>query len=133
MAIRASIRTTERSPSRRSRKKLRHEGRVVVDSEAGRSECRAAMPLELVEERIEPESDLGLLVAYRVAELRKVRGLTVEAVAKRAGVHVSYLEKLEKEEAGIQPYVLRRLAAALRVTVEELLCDTEAPGKSLDS
>lgn len=79
------------------------------------------------------QGDLGVLVAYRVAELRQIRGLTVEEVAKRAGVHVSYVEKLEKEEAGIQPYVLRRLASALQVTVEELLCDTNFPERPLDS
>jgi len=83
------------------------------------------MPARINEEWIAPTSDVGELLSFRVAEVREMRCLTVEAVGERASIHWKYLERFERGEVGMQPYLLRRLAAALGVTVEELLYEPE--------
>jgi len=83
------------------------------------------MPAEADEEWIVPSSDLGELLAFRVGEVRQMRCLTVEEVGRRAGIHWKYLERFERGEVALQPYMVRRVAAALRVTVEELLYEPD--------
>lgn len=61
--------------------------------------------------------DLG----RRVAERRRELGLSVEAVAVRAGMNPSYLEMLERSPSPqLSHSALRRLAGALETTVEVL-------------
>jgi len=83
------------------------------------------MPARVNEEWIAPSSDLGQLLAFRVGEVRQMRWLTVEEVGRRAGIHWKYLERFERGEVALQPYMVRRVAAALRVTVEELLYEPD--------
>lgn len=68
----------------------------------------------------------------RLSALRKQRGLTQASLAERVGIHVSQLRRYEA--GGAQPTldVLRRLAVALSVTIDELAFDEGERGPSDD-
>jgi len=52
---------------------------------------------------------------------RKKRGLTQTALAKEAGVTQAYLSEIESGKKEARVGVLKQLAAALKVTVDELV------------
>ncbi|MGH3772404.1 MAG: helix-turn-helix domain-containing protein [Pseudonocardiaceae bacterium] len=56
----------------------------------------------------------------RVAELRKARGLTQVALARRAGVSLSLLSKIELGDRTLTPGVAASIARALRITLGAL-------------
>jgi transcriptional regulator with XRE-family HTH domain len=60
-------------------------------------------------------------LAKRLKQLRAERGLTQAALAKRAGVTLSYIGRLEIGRHDPQLSTLRKLAKALKVTVGELV------------
>ena len=60
-------------------------------------------------------------LAKRLKQLRAERGLTQAALAKRAGVTLSYVGRLEIGKHDPQLSSLRKLAKALKVTVGELV------------
>ncbi len=60
-------------------------------------------------------------LAKRLKQLRAERGLTQAALAKRAGVTLSYVGRLEIGRHDPQLSTLRKLAKALKVTVAELI------------
>lgn len=60
-------------------------------------------------------------LAKRLKQLRAERGLTQAALAKRAGVTLSYVGRLEIGRHDPQLSTLRKLAKALKVTVAELV------------
>lgn len=60
-------------------------------------------------------------LAKRLKQLRAERGLTQAALAKRAGVTLSYIGRLEIGMHDPQLSTLRRLAKALKVTVAGLV------------
>jgi transcriptional regulator with XRE-family HTH domain len=66
-------------------------------------------------------------VRRRLRELRAERGLTLEAVAGRAGIGVSTLSRLESGKRRLALDHLPRLAAALDVSADELL--SPPPGR----
>ncbi|MGY4708914.1 helix-turn-helix domain-containing protein [Mycolicibacterium sp. CBM1] len=68
--------------------------------------------------------DVDLRVRRRLRELRIRLGLTLDDVASRAGIDVSTLSRLESGKRRLALDHLPRLAAALSVSVDELL---EAP------
>ena len=53
-------------------------------------------------------------------ELREARGITQEALAFDAGIHVNHLSSLERGEANPSYLVLLSIAGVLRVKVAEL-------------
>ncbi|MGH3771484.1 MAG: helix-turn-helix domain-containing protein [Pseudonocardiaceae bacterium] len=53
----------------------------------------------------------------RVAELRKARGLTQVALARRAGVSLSLLSKIELGDRALTPSVAAGIARALRISL----------------
>ena len=57
----------------------------------------------------------------RLADLRRGRGLTQEALATRAGVHVTQLRRYEAGVAEPSLRTIRGLAVALSVTSDELI------------
>jgi transcriptional regulator with XRE-family HTH domain len=61
------------------------------------------------------------LVGDKVRERRKSLGLTQEALAELAGCHLTYLSHLEGGKANASILVLRKIAAALHVSLVELL------------
>lgn len=57
----------------------------------------------------------------RIKEYRTARGLTVEALADRVGASKSYVSELESGRKQINARMLERFAAALGVTVHDLI------------
>jgi len=68
----------------------------------------------------------------RLAELRKQQGLTQQALADRADIHVTLLRRYEsgKTQPGLDG--LRRIAVALSVSADLLLFDIEERGPADD-
>ncbi len=70
---------------------------------------------------IKPETDLASLLAINMRDLREAAKMTVKEAAKRAGMHWSFWEKLEKEEGLVRSHMLRRIADALQVEPAALI------------
>jgi transcriptional regulator with XRE-family HTH domain len=60
-------------------------------------------------------------LAMRIKQLRKRRGLTQATLAKKAGLSLPYVGRLETEQHDPRLSTLKRLAKALAVPVAELL------------
>jgi len=60
-------------------------------------------------------------IAERLAELRKLNGLTLEELAQRASLTKSYLSKLERGLSSPTIGTVLKLAEALSVTVDQLI------------
>jgi transcriptional regulator with XRE-family HTH domain len=60
-------------------------------------------------------------MASRVKRLREVRGMTQEALAKKAGLSRGYLARLETARQDPRLSVVERLARALRVKASTLI------------
>lgn len=63
----------------------------------------------------------------RIKEIRKARGLTVEALADRAGLSKSYLSELENGKKNANAPRIEAIARALGVTPFELIDDSGLP------
>ncbi len=61
----------------------------------------------------------------RVAQLRKERGLTQVALARRAGISVSLLSKIEVGDRALTPAVAAAIARALQISLGELYGEAE--------
>ncbi|MGH3823601.1 MAG: helix-turn-helix domain-containing protein, partial [Pseudonocardiaceae bacterium] len=61
----------------------------------------------------------------RVAELRKARGITQTALARRAGISVSLLSKIEIGDRALTPAIAVALARALQISLSALNGETE--------
>jgi transcriptional regulator with XRE-family HTH domain len=72
------------------------------------------------------EAELGNRVGRNVKQLREARGLTQEQMAKIAGVPRATWTNLESGSANPTLSVLHRAAAALQVSIEELLSTPRA-------
>lgn len=68
-------------------------------------------------------------LSWRLRHLRKLAGLSQEALARRAGVSRNFLAQIERGESLPTVSVLRRLASALGTTVAHLLGE-EPPAAS---
>lgn len=60
-------------------------------------------------------------MAMRLKTLRKARGASQEALAKRAGISRTYLARLETARQDPTLSTLEKLAKALKVPIEKLL------------
>ncbi|MBB4637582.1 helix-turn-helix domain-containing protein [Longimicrobium terrae] len=67
--------------------------------------------------------DINARLAVRLRNLRAERGLTLEALAERAGVSRSMISLVERGESSPTAAVLDRLAAGLGVTLASLFAD----------
>ncbi|GIP30273.1 hypothetical protein J23TS9_54030 [Paenibacillus sp. J23TS9] len=65
-------------------------------------------------------SDILKLVGTRIKDLRKIRGLSQEALAEKAGFNISYIGFIERAERNISMKNLEKIASALDVGVYEL-------------
>src|SRR6478672_907438 len=72
------------------------------------------------------EDSVDARVRRRLRELRTERGLTLEDVATRAQIDVSTLSRLESGKRRLALDHLPRLAAALSVSIDDLLRAPEA-------
>jgi transcriptional regulator with XRE-family HTH domain len=77
----------------------------------------------------EDGGDVSERLALNVKQLREARGLTQEQLAKIAGVPRATWANLESGGANPTLAVLRRCAAALQVTIEELLSAPRAAAR----
>lgn len=85
---------------------------------------RAPMP-----PRSEPQAALG----KAVRQLREERGMTQEAVALIAGVHPTWVSRLESETLNPSWGMVARVAGALGVGISELAKIAEGTSKRLRS
>lgn len=69
----------------------------------------------------EQEAALAALVSERIAALRRSRKLSFDALARRAGVSKGTLVQIEQQRANPSISTLCRLAAALDVSVADLV------------
>ncbi len=65
----------------------------------------------------------------RIRELRKERGISLEELAKKSGVAVGSLSRIENGKGGGTFRTLEKVAEALRVSMAELYHDLEAPSR----
>jgi transcriptional regulator with XRE-family HTH domain len=61
----------------------------------------------------------------RIAELRKARGITQAALARRAGISVSLLSKIEVGDRALTPGVAAAIARALQISLGSLYGEVE--------
>jgi XRE family transcriptional regulator, aerobic/anaerobic benzoate catabolism transcriptional regulator len=81
----------------------------------------------------EPPGDQFLLsLGSRVRELRDRRGMTRKTLARESEVSERHLAQLESGEGNISILLLRRVAAVLRVSLEELFASEQQNGKQTD-
>ncbi len=77
-----------------------------------------------------PDGDFLLFLGGRVRQLRSVRGMTRKMVARDADVSERHLAQLEAGEGNISIVLLRRIAAALNVSLVELFApESEEPAE----
>ncbi len=95
------------SPAPRTASEIRpyHQGRETEES-------------LLAKKRLEEEATY---LGRRVVELRKARGLTQVEMAERLGTTQSFVSKYEGGELRLHGVLILKLAAALRVSTDELL------------
>ena len=74
-----------------------------------------------------PYRDTFAIVILRVREWRERRGLSYRELARRTGVALSTLYRIESGAASPTIAMLERLAAALSVTVGDFLPDDQIP------
>ena len=75
-------------------------------------------------------ADVHLRLAARLRDLRAHRGLSLEALAERAGVSRSMISLVERGESSPTAAVLDRLAAGLGVTIASLFAESARPDAS---
>lgn len=75
--------------------------------------------------------DIEAQLAQRIADLRARRGWTLAEFAERSGVSKSMLSKVERQEASPTATTLLRLAAALELTLAELMAEQAASPRFL--
>lgn len=82
----------------------------------------------------ETEQQLGSVLASRIQNLRHEQMLSLDALAKRAGLSKGTVVALEKGKANPSIGVLCRLAAAFSLSVSDLLSNpaNDAPGSPIE-
>jgi transcriptional regulator with XRE-family HTH domain len=82
----------------------------------------------------EAATDLDSLdraIGERIKALRGARGLTLEALAEKAGVSRAMLSRIERGESNPTAQLLGRVCAGLDVTLSALFAETEQPSSPL--
>jgi XRE family transcriptional regulator, aerobic/anaerobic benzoate catabolism transcriptional regulator len=67
-----------------------------------------------------PDEDFLVFLGKRVRQLRNIRGMTRKVVARESDVSERHLAQLESGEGNVSIVLLRRIAAALNVSLVEL-------------
>src|SRR5260370_1749918 len=77
-----------------------------------------------------PDGDFLLFLGKRVRQLRNLGGMTRRIVARQADVSERHLAQLEAGEGNVSIVLLRRIAAALNVSLVELFApEVEEPAE----
>src|SRR5215813_2911253 len=66
----------------------------------------------------------------RVRHMRALRGMSRKVLARVSGISERYIAQLESGEGNVSIKLLRRVAAAMGVRVEDLIVDGAAPQDS---
>ena len=74
-------------------------------------------------------ADLFIRFGNRLRELRQAKGVSQEALADLAGLHRTYVSSVERGERNISLQNIDRLAAALEVSLAELMPAQSKKGK----
>lgn len=85
----------------------------------------------MAEEPLHREAIIAAAVATRIATLRKEHGLSFDALAQRAGVSKGTLVQIEQGRANPSISTLCRLAAALEVSVADLVTPVDSPQQAV--
>src|SRR3981189_3246365 len=67
-----------------------------------------------------PDGDFLLFLGKRVRQIRNLRGMTRKLVARESDVSERHLAQLEAGEGNVSIVLLRRIAAALQVSLADL-------------
>jgi XRE family aerobic/anaerobic benzoate catabolism transcriptional regulator len=79
-----------------------------------------------------PDGDFLLFLGKRVRQFRSRRGMTRKMVAQEANVSERHLAQLEAGEGNVSIVLLRRIAAALNVSLVEMFApEVEEPAEKL--
>src|SRR3569833_2271123 len=74
---------------------------------------------------------LDRAIGERIKALRAARGLTLEALAERAGVSRAMLSRIERGESNPTAQLLGRVCAGLDVTLSALFAENEQAASPL--
>lgn len=69
-----------------------------------------------------------MALGENLQKLRKARGLKQEELAERAGVSITQISKIERNETDPRASTIEKLTTALGCSADKLLFDKEAPG-----
>ncbi len=98
--------------------RLRGAAELAEDAELARRALERdeeRIPIEVVERLIEGENPVRVW--------RKYRGLTQQGLAKKVGVSPAYLSQIETGKRGGSSKVLRAIASALNVDLDDIVPD----------
>tara|TARA_R110000782_G_C14804145_1_gene412165 strand:- start:625 stop:1194 length:570 start_codon:yes stop_codon:yes gene_type:complete len=70
----------------------------------------------------------NMALGENLQRLRKARGLKQEELAERAGVSITQISKIERNETDPRASTIEKLTTALGCSADKLLFDKEAPG-----
>lgn len=79
-----------------------------------------------------PAADIVPAMKLRITKLRTERNLTIEALARMAGMSRSYLSEIESGKKQINAKRLQSLAAALHVQPIDLIDNESVPPDTMD-
>jgi transcriptional regulator with XRE-family HTH domain len=83
--------------------------------------------------RLEAEADpVDVAVGARIRLLRKIRGLSQQALAEAAGVTFQQIQKYERGANRVSASMLARIAEALRAPVAELFGEGSSSAGAID-
>jgi transcriptional regulator with XRE-family HTH domain len=71
------------------------------------------------------------IIAQRLWQLRKSKGLSLEQLAELSAVSKAMISKIERQESSPSATLLGKLAAGLGVSVTQLLSETQPAAKNL--
>ena len=75
---------------------------------------------------------VDVAVGARIRLLRKVRGLSQQALAEAAGVTFQQIQKYERGANRVSASMLSRIAATLKTPVSEMFGEVNPPSGSID-
>src|SRR4051794_33029870 len=79
-----------------------------------------------------PADPIDVAVGARIRLLRKLRGLSQQALAEAAGVTFQQIQKYERGANRVSASMLSRIAGALDTPVAEMFGETGASGGAID-
>lgn len=90
-----------------------------------KTDSKTTSEIQIAEEHSVADGEFLLALGKRVRELRDLRGMSRKLLARESKVSERYLGHLETGEGNISVTLLRRIATALSVTLNELLIPGE--------